>query len=100
MQHGVQPKIITKKRMMIHLIIMCLVPKMLMDIYMREVHELVLFEVEPASTLTGFLKNSILVGRDLSFRQKKWMGHSYPRSNHNFSEISRNRVPGQKTVTR
>jgi len=38
---------------------------------MREVHELVLFEVEPASTLTGFLKNSILVGRDLSFRQKK-----------------------------
>jgi len=35
--------------------------------YMREVDELALFEVEPdeiPSTLTGFSKNSILVGRE------------------------------------
>jgi len=38
--------------------------------------------------------------RDLSFRQKmvllKWMDHPYPRGNYNFSEISRNKIPGQK----
>ena len=79
---------------------------------MREVDELALFEVEldkiPSTLpLTGFLKNSILamVGRENEEicrldKKKKWMDHSYPRSNHNFSEISRNKIPGQKTVTR
>ena len=75
--------------------------------YMREVDELALFEVEPdeiPSTLTGFSKNSILVGReneeicrlDKKMVLLKWMDHPYPRGNYNFSEISRNKIPGQK----
>ena len=71
--------------------------------YMREVDELALFEVEPDEIPRLFEKfnsDGKRKRRDLSFRQKmvllKWMDHPYPRGNYNFSEISRNKIPGQK----
>ena len=71
----------TKKRMM-NLILMLIAQMKAssenVNGYMREVDELALFEVEPdeiPSTLTGFSKNSILVGREneeICRLDKKW----------------------------